>query len=208
MSENLKTENPYVVSGVTWKAPAECDSTVKAETSLNANVSTTQVSPQPLVVGACPFCLNNSNYRELSLGENVLSVGKFVGGLFSKSHFGKLKEIIDVVTEKGSYPNYVCLSCNKNVMQCGGCKKIIPYTDTGRCPHCDGMGNSRTLIQNSPVNLVNQTGPAEVISPPPIGAKADDVMAMLEKLGELKVKGILTQEEFDSKKAEFLKKLI
>jgi hypothetical protein len=32
--------------------------------------------------------------------------------------------------------------------------------------------------------------------------KPDDVMATLEKLGELKAKGILTQEEFDAKKAE------
>jgi membrane protease subunit (stomatin/prohibitin family) len=38
--------------------------------------------------------------------------------------------------------------------------------------------------------------------------KADDVMATLEKLGDLKVKGILTQEEFDAKKAELLKKLV
>ena len=35
--------------------------------------------------------------------------------------------------------------------------------------------------------------------------KADDIMALLEKLGELKVKGIPTQEEFDTKKAELLK---
>ena len=32
--------------------------------------------------------------------------------------------------------------------------------------------------------------------------------ATLEKLGELKAKGILTQEEFDAKKAELLKKLV
>ncbi len=41
-----------------------------------------------------------------------------------------------------------------------------------------------------------------------MGVKAEDVMATLEKLGELKSKGILTQDEFDSKKAELLKKLI
>lgn len=34
------------------------------------------------------------------------------------------------------------------------------------------------------------------------------VVATLEKLGELKSKGILTQEEFDAKKAELLKKLV
>jgi hypothetical protein len=33
-------------------------------------------------------------------------------------------------------------------------------------------------------------------------------MATLEKLGELKAKGILTDEEFSAKKAELLKKLV
>jgi len=36
----------------------------------------------------------------------------------------------------------------------------------------------------------------------------NDVMAMIEKLGDLKAKGILTDEEFTSKKAELLKKLV
>ena len=40
------------------------------------------------------------------------------------------------------------------------------------------------------------------------GVKPEDVMATLEKLGELKTKGILTQDEFDAKKAELLKKLV
>jgi membrane protease subunit (stomatin/prohibitin family) len=40
------------------------------------------------------------------------------------------------------------------------------------------------------------------------GVKAEDVMSTLERLGEMKTKGILTQEEFDAKKAELLKKLV
>jgi len=40
------------------------------------------------------------------------------------------------------------------------------------------------------------------------GVRPEDVMATLEKLGDLKSKGILTQEEFDAKKAELLKKLV
>ena len=40
------------------------------------------------------------------------------------------------------------------------------------------------------------------------GMKPDEVMATLEKLAELKTKGIVTQEEFDAKKAELLKKLV
>jgi membrane protease subunit (stomatin/prohibitin family) len=39
------------------------------------------------------------------------------------------------------------------------------------------------------------------------GVKPADVMATLEKLGELKAKGILTEDEFAAKKAELLKKL-
>ena len=39
------------------------------------------------------------------------------------------------------------------------------------------------------------------------GVKPEEVMATLEKLGELKAKGVLTQAEFDAKKAELLKKL-
>lgn len=38
--------------------------------------------------------------------------------------------------------------------------------------------------------------------------RPDEVMATLEKLADLKAKGILTQEEFDTKKAELLKKLV
>jgi membrane protease subunit (stomatin/prohibitin family) len=39
------------------------------------------------------------------------------------------------------------------------------------------------------------------------GVKPAEVMATLEKLGELKAKGVLTEEEFVAKKAELLKKL-
>ncbi|MBI5257143.1 MAG: SPFH domain-containing protein [Burkholderiales bacterium] len=38
--------------------------------------------------------------------------------------------------------------------------------------------------------------------------KPDEVMATLEKLADLKAKGILTEEEFSAKKAELLKKLV
>ena len=39
--------------------------------------------------------------------------------------------------------------------------------------------------------------------PPPV----QDIMALLEKLGDLKAKGILSEEEFAAKKTELLKKL-
>jgi membrane protease subunit (stomatin/prohibitin family) len=42
----------------------------------------------------------------------------------------------------------------------------------------------------------------------PAGLRPDEVMATLEKLADLKAKGILTDEEFSAKKAELLKKLV
>ncbi|MEO6746621.1 MAG: SPFH domain-containing protein [Caldimonas sp.] len=39
------------------------------------------------------------------------------------------------------------------------------------------------------------------------GVKPEDVMATIERLADMKSKGIVTQEEFDAKKAELLKKL-
>ncbi len=42
----------------------------------------------------------------------------------------------------------------------------------------------------------------------PVALKPDEVMATIEKLAELKVKGILTDDEFSAKKAELLKKLV
>ena len=41
-----------------------------------------------------------------------------------------------------------------------------------------------------------------------IGVKPEEVMATLERLADMKTKGIVTQEEFDAKKAELLKKLV
>ncbi len=54
----------------------------------------------------------------------------------------------------------------------------------------------------------NQQAPAAAAASTPAAIRPDEVMATLEKLGELKAKGILTQEEFDAKKAELLKKLV
>jgi membrane protease subunit (stomatin/prohibitin family) len=42
----------------------------------------------------------------------------------------------------------------------------------------------------------------------PVALRPDEVMATLEKLADLKSKGILTEDEFSAKKAELLKKLV
>jgi membrane protease subunit (stomatin/prohibitin family) len=70
-----------------------------------------------------------------------------------------------------------------------------------------GMAMGQVLAQNLQKGLQGGT-PQSAEAAPAAAVKPDDVMATLEKLGELKTKGILTQEEFDAKKAELLKKLV
>ena len=71
-----------------------------------------------------------------------------------------------------------------------------------------GVALGQVLAQNLQAGL--QGGGAAAASAAAVGAglKPDEIMATLEKLADLKTKGILTAEEFDAKKAELLKKLV
>ena len=71
-----------------------------------------------------------------------------------------------------------------------------------------GVALGQVLAQNLQAGLQGGAAAGGAPAAAPVGVKAEDVMATLEKLGDLKSKGILTQEEFDTKKAELLKKLI
>ena len=67
-----------------------------------------------------------------------------------------------------------------------------------------GVALGQVLAQNLQAGLQSQPVAAAAAA---VGLKPDDIIATLEKLGDLKAKGILTAEEFDAKKAELLKKL-
>jgi membrane protease subunit (stomatin/prohibitin family) len=71
-----------------------------------------------------------------------------------------------------------------------------------------GMAMGQMMAQNLQAGLSGGSQAAAAAAATAVGAKADDVMGMLEKLGELKAKGILTDDEFSAKKAELLKKLV
>ena len=74
-----------------------------------------------------------------------------------------------------------------------------------------GVALGQVLAQNLAAGLQGNTAgaaAATAAAAQEAGVKPEDVMATLEKLGELKAKGILTQDEFDAKKAELLKKLV
>ena len=75
-----------------------------------------------------------------------------------------------------------------------------------------GVALGQVLAQNLQQGLQTPVAPAAAAAAQaaaaPVGVKPEDVMATLEKLGELKSKGILTDDEFNAKKAELLKKLV
>ena len=70
-----------------------------------------------------------------------------------------------------------------------------------------GVALGQVLAQNLQQGLQAQPAAAAAAAAP-AAIRPDEVMATLEKLGELKAKGILTPEEFDAKKSELLKKLV
>ncbi|APW45311.1 SPFH domain-containing protein [Rhodoferax antarcticus] len=75
-----------------------------------------------------------------------------------------------------------------------------------------GLGAGVALGQVMAQNLTAGLQASATSAAAPLAAvaevKPEDVIATLERLGELKAKGILTQQEFDGKKVELLKKLV
>jgi membrane protease subunit (stomatin/prohibitin family) len=75
-----------------------------------------------------------------------------------------------------------------------------------------GVALGQVMAQQLSQGLPGQCGrggrrPAAAAAAPR-AMKPDEVMATLEKLADLKAKGILTDDEFSAKKAELLKKLV
>ena len=71
-----------------------------------------------------------------------------------------------------------------------------------------GVAMGQILAQNMQSALQGTAPAAGAAATATVGVKPEDLMATLEKLGELKSKGILTDDEFNAKKAELLKKLV
>ncbi|WP_416401029.1 SPFH domain-containing protein [Alicycliphilus denitrificans] len=71
-----------------------------------------------------------------------------------------------------------------------------------------GVALGQVLAQNLQQGLQGGGGAQAAPAAAAVGVRPEEVMATLEKLADLKAKGILTQEEFDAKKTELLKKLV
>jgi len=69
------------------------------------------------------------------------------------------------------------------------------------------LGQTMANQLSQGLNAAAPGAPAAAAGAAAVGVKPEEVMATLERLADFKAKGILTQEEFDAKKAELLKKL-
>jgi membrane protease subunit (stomatin/prohibitin family) len=69
-----------------------------------------------------------------------------------------------------------------------------------------GVALGQVMAQQLAKGLQGVSAPA--VDAAPVGVRPDEVMATLEKLADLKAKGIVTPEEFEAKKVELLKKLV
>jgi membrane protease subunit (stomatin/prohibitin family) len=71
-----------------------------------------------------------------------------------------------------------------------------------------GVALGQVMAQQLGQGLQGANAAAAPAAAPAQAIRPDEVMATIEKLGELKAKGVLTDEEFAAKKAELLKKLV
>ena len=71
-----------------------------------------------------------------------------------------------------------------------------------------GLTMGSVLTQNLQAGLAGGAAAPAAAAAAAVGVKPDEVMALLEKLHDLKTKGILSEAEFEGKKAELLKKLV
>jgi membrane protease subunit (stomatin/prohibitin family) len=108
-----------------------------------------------------------------------------------------------VGNDMGKFMQYQTAQAIPSMVQGGGAGSGIAGDAMGLGA---GVALGQVLAQNLQAGL--NSAPSVAGAAANTGLKPDEVMATLEKLAELKGKGILTEEEFTTKKAELLKKLV
>ena len=143
--------------------------------------------------------------KEGSIGGGRLALGAATAGLsllktgVRKKQQGSevipIKSISSVTSEKNGYRTKVSVICTGNTIDF-------------RVSHDDAKQVKELITSLVLGNHPAQTSAQPTTAPPPPAAPAEpDVMEQIRKLGELKDAGLLTEEEFTSKKAELLSRL-
>jgi membrane protease subunit (stomatin/prohibitin family) len=125
----------------------------------------------------------------------------------------ELQKILDqkigmgmVGNDMGKFMQYQTAQAIPGMVQAGGGGSGIAGDAMGLGA---GVALGQVLAQNLQAGLQGNAQAAATAAAAQAAAtlKPDDIIATLEKLGDLKAKGILTEEEFAAKKADLLKKL-
>jgi membrane protease subunit (stomatin/prohibitin family) len=171
-----------------------------------------------LVVQNISVAMANSRIPFLDLASNLVNFAQVLAAQLA-AEFGKLGLKLEGVTVQSvSLPEELQKIMDQKIgmgMVGGDLTKFMQYQaaqaltgvadggGTGLAGEAMGLGAGVALGQVMAQQLTAglQAAPATVVKP-------EDVMATLEKLGELASKGILTAAEFEAKKAELLKKLV
>ncbi len=157
-----------------------------ANQQLFAQALTTELAPQFTAMG---LQLDGMTLQNVSLPEELQKI------LDQKIGMGM------VGNDMGKLMQFQTAQAIPNIASAGG-------GGSGIASDAMGLGAGMALGQVMAQNLQAGMQSLAPVAAAQTGIHADDVIGLLEKLGELKAKGILTDEEFVSKKAELLKKLI
>ena len=107
------------------------------------------------------------------------------------------KSISSVQVRRGAWYHDVTIYASGNT--------IVLSLDSAEAEKVRGLVMEQVLRGGAPASSAPPPPPPP--APSPAAPSGDEVLAQIRKLGELRDAGILTQEEFDTKKAELLKRL-
>ncbi|MEN9911921.1 MAG: hypothetical protein RI956_365 [Pseudomonadota bacterium] len=153
---------------------------------LFAKLLNTELAPQLIEMG---LTLNNLTVQNVSLPEELQKI------LDQKIGMGMIGKDMNQLMQFQTAQSIPLIASNSHT---GG----ITSDAIGLSA---GMAMGQIMAQQFQTSLNQSTQPT--INPPNSVVSSEDIFTQLEKLGALKTKGILTEEEFNIKKTELLKKL-
>jgi membrane protease subunit (stomatin/prohibitin family) len=153
------------------------------------------------------FTLDSVRKHVESYGVEIVRFGDFTISMDQqdKERLDKLVERAAYINMAGGMAGYQQLAQAEMMMGAAeGMKKGGGAAGAGLEGAGIGMGFAMAGQMMNQMGQMNQARPAAAADP---GMSKDQIMAMLKQLGELKQAGVLTDDEFDTKKKELLAKL-
>ena len=132
-----------------------------------------------------------------------------------RGHYAVVREV--ALPDGEAHKDWACLNQIFDALLGAGCdrKTVLFALGGGVVGDAMGLGAGVALgqvmaqqLQGGLAGAAPGVAAAAAQAAQAAGIKPDEVMATLEKLADLKAKGLLTEDEFAAKKAELLKKLV